>query len=454
MTMKKLLIANRGEIASRVIKTCRKLGIKSIAIYSEADEQMSYVSEADEAYLIGPPPAFQSYLKMDEIIKVAKQKGADAIHPGYGFLSENSEFVDRCEKEGFIFIGPSSEVIKMMGSKIEARKKMNELGVPVVPGSSTAIESVEEALQMADSIGYPVMLKASAGGGGIGMELVYSDEELKKAFTSTKSRSEKFFGDSAIFIEKYIENPRHIEMQIAIDHFGNAVHLFERECSVQRRHQKVIEESPSPSIQPDQLKNLIEAALKGAQGIGYTNLGTMEFIFDEQGNFYFLEMNTRLQVEHPVTEEITGLDLVEWQIEIANKHQLPLTQEKINRKSHAIECRIYAEDPVRFFPSPGTINRLVWPKNIRIDTGITSGTTVTPFYDPMIAKVVAKGSSREEAILRLKTALETTEIQGIKTNIPLLLEVLDNEQFNIGFYTTNLVKQMRELNVNKYRQGV
>ena len=378
MTIKKILIANRGEIAIRIIQTCKRLGIETVAVYSEADEQMPFVTAADEAYLIGPPPAFQSYLKVDEIIKVALETKVDAIHPGYGFLSENSAFVDRCEKEGIIFIGPSCEVIKMMGSKIEARKRMKELDVPVVPGSVNALETIEEVLQTANSIGYPVMLKASAGGGGIGMELVYSDTELEKAFTSTKSRSEKFFGDSAIFIEKYIENPRHIEMQIAIDHFGDGVHLFERECSVQRRHQKVIEESPSPSIQPQQLEELKRVALKGALGIGYRNVGTMEFIFDEQGNFYFLEMNTRLQVEHPVTEETTGLDLVEWQIEIANQHRLPSSQNRIKREGHAMECRIYAEDPVRFYPSPGTITQLVWPDHVRIDTGIVKGTTISP----------------------------------------------------------------------------
>jgi acetyl-CoA carboxylase, biotin carboxylase subunit len=449
MTIKKILIANRGEIANRIIQTCKRLGIGTVAVYSEADEQMPYVSAADEAFLIGPPPAFQSYLKGDEIIKVALEAKVDAIHPGYGFLSENSAFVDCCEKEGIIFIGPSSEVIKMMGSKIEARKRMKELDVPVVPGSVNALESIEEVLQTANSIGYPVMLKASAGGGGIGMELVYSDTELEKAFTSTKSRSEKFFGDSSIFIEKYIENPRHIEMQIAIDHFGNAVHLFERECSVQRRHQKVIEESPSPSIQPKQLEELKQAALKGAVGIGYRNVGTMEFIFDEQGNFYFLEMNTRLQVEHPVTEEITGLDLVEWQIEIANQYRLPSLQNSINREGHAMECRIYAEDPIRFFPSPGTINHLVWPDNVRIDTGIVCGTTITPFYDPMIAKVITKGTTREETITKMRKALLETEIQGIKTNIPLLLEVLDNDQFQDGNYSTNLVKHMRENTLNK-----
>lgn len=449
MTIKKILIANRGEIANRIIQTCKRLGIKTVAVYSEADEQMPYVTAADEAYLIGPPPAIQSYLKVEEIIKVALQAKVDAIHPGYGFLSENSGFVDRCEKEGIIFIGPSSEVIKTMGSKIEARKKMKELDVPIVPGSVNALESMEEVLQTANSIGYPVMLKASAGGGGIGMELVYSDTELEKAFTSTKSRSEKLFGDSSIFIEKYIENPRHIEMQIAIDHFGNAVHLYERECSVQRRHQKVIEESPSPSIQPYQFEELKQAALKGAIGIGYQNVGTMEFIFDEQGNFYFLEMNTRLQVEHPVTEEITSLDLVEWQIEIANQHRLPSLQQSIKSEGHAIECRIYAEDPVRFFPSPGKITQLVWPENVRIDTGIVNGTTITPFYDPMIAKIIVKGTTREESLSKMKVALKETEIQGIKTNIPLLLEVLDNQQFQDGIYSTNLVNNMRETTINK-----
>jgi acetyl-CoA carboxylase, biotin carboxylase subunit len=449
MTIKKILIANRGEIASRIIKTCKRLGIQTVAVYSEADEQMPYVKAADESYLIGPPPAFQSYLKVDEIIKVAIEAKVDAIHPGYGFLSENSAFVDRCEREGIIFIGPSSEVIKMMGSKIEARKRMKELNVPVVPGSVNALETIEEVIQTANSIGYPVMLKASAGGGGIGMELVYSDVELEKAFTSTKSRSEKFFGDSSIFIEKYIKNPRHIEMQIAIDHFGNGVHLFERECSVQRRHQKVIEESPSPSIHPRQLEELKQAALKGAIGISYRNVGTMEFIFDEQGSFYFLEMNTRLQVEHPVTEEITGLDLVEWQIEIANQHRLPSLQNSIKREGHSMECRIYAEDPVRFYPSPGTINHLVWPDNVRIDTGIENGTTITPFYDPMIAKIITKGTTREETIIKMRKALLETEIQGIKTNIPLLLEVLDNNQFQQGNYSTNLVKDMRENTLNK-----
>lgn len=449
MTIKKILIANRGEIADRIIQTCKRLGIQTVAVYSEADEQMPYVKAADEAFLIGPPPAFQSYLKVDEILNAALTAKVDAIHPGYGFLSENSNFVDRCEKEGIVFIGPSSEVIKMMGSKIEARKRMKELGVPVVPGSIDAIGSVAEAIQLANYIGYPVMLKASAGGGGIGMELVYSDMELEKAFTSTKSRSEKFFGDSAIFIEKYIENPRHIEVQIAIDSFGNAVHLFERECSVQRRHQKVMEESPSPSIDSSQWEELKQAALKGAAGIGYHNLGTMEFIFDDQGNFYFLEMNTRLQVEHPVTEEITGLDLVEWQIDIANQRPLPSLQENIQRKGHAMECRIYAEDPVRFFPSPGKITELVWPDNIRIDTAIRNETTITPFYDPMIAKIVVKGTTREESIQKMKTALMDTTINGIKTNIPLLVEVLENKEFQSGFYSTNLVNKMRNNTVNK-----
>lgn len=449
MTINKILIANRGEIASRIILTCKRLGIKTVAVYSEADEQMPYVSDADEAYLIGPPPAFQSYLKIEEIIKVALKAGVDAIHPGYGFLSENSDFVDRCEQEGIIFIGPSSKVIKMMGSKIEARKRMKELGVSVVPGSINAIDSVDEALQLANSIGYPVMLKASAGGGGIGMELVYTDIELEKALTSTKNRSEKFFGDSSIFIEKYIENPRHIEMQVALDHFGNAVHLFERECSVQRRHQKVIEESPSPGIDSPKLEELKQAAIKGAVGIGYVNLGTMEFIFDEQGNFYFLEMNTRLQVEHPVTEEITGLDLVEWQIEIANQRSLPYLQTHIKREGHALECRIYAEDPVRFYPSPGDITKLVWPQNIRVDTGIVNETTITPFYDPMIAKLIVKGVTREETINKMKSALLETTIEGIKTNIPLLLEVLENNEFKNGFYSTNLVNKMRQDTLNK-----
>lgn len=440
----KILIANRGEIANRIIRTCKKLGITTVAIYSEADKDLAYVREADESVLIGEPPANKSYLNIDAIISIAKDLNVDAIHPGYGFLAENEKFVERCEEEDIVFIGPKSEVIMAMGNKIEARRRMQEAGVPVVPGSDEEVHTLDEALEIAEEIGYPVMLKASAGGGGIGMSLVSSAEELKKTFDSNKMRSQNYFGDSRVFIEKYIANSRHIEVQIAADHEGNTVHLFERECSVQRRNQKVIEESPSPTLSDKQKEALYTAAINGAKAIKYSNLGTMEFILDDStGNFYFLEMNTRLQVEHPVTESITDLDLVEWQIRIAEGELLPVSQDEINKVGHAIECRIYAEDPIRFFPSPGTITKLEWPKNIRIDTSIEEGSTITPFYDPMIAKIVVHGENRNVVINKMNQALTETKIEGIKSNIPMLMEVLEYEDFKEGKYSTQIVEKMR-----------
>ncbi|GAB6156686.1 acetyl-CoA carboxylase biotin carboxylase subunit [Desulfosporosinus burensis] len=452
MEFKKILIANRGEIARRVINTCRKMGIKTVAVYSEADQEALHVREADESVLIGPAPVAQSYLNSKAIISAARETGADAIHPGYGLLSENGDFAAECEKSGIIFIGPSSQVISDMGSKIEARRKMMALGVPVVPGSEEAVESLEEALELARKIGYPVMLKASAGGGGVGISILGSPEELEKGFQNIRDRSRLYFGNPTVLLEKFIESPRHIEVQIAADQFGNVVHLFERECSVQRRHQKVLEESPSPFLSEDLRKRLLASAIQGVKGIGYRNLGTMEFIFGQNGEFYFLEMNTRLQVEHPVTEAVTGLDLVEWQIRIAQGEQLPLSQDQISSQGHAMECRIYAEDPVRLIPSPGTISRLAWPMDgVRIDAAVEEGSVVSQYYDPMIAKLVVRGEDRQETIGAMNRALSQTQIEGIKNNISLLLNVVHNDEFIRGNYSTGLIADLQNATKKKGR---
>jgi acetyl-CoA carboxylase, biotin carboxylase subunit len=437
----KVLIANRGEIAVRVIRTCKRLGIQTVAVYSEADAESLHVKLADEAYLIGKPRVNESYLNIEKIIEVAKETKAEAIHPGYGLLSENPAFARRCEEEGIVFIGPKADVIARMGSKIESRKTMAEAGVPVVPGISFPLADVEEAAKTALEIGYPIMLKASAGGGGIGMQVVHNEEELRKAFEGNQKRAASFFGDGAMYMEKYIENPRHIEIQILADHHGNYLYLWERECSIQRRHQKVIEEAPSPFLDEQTRQKMGETAVKAAKHIGYTNAGTIEFLVDAQKNFYFLEMNTRLQVEHPVTEEITGLDLVEEQLRVASGQKFLYTQEQIKRDGHAIEVRIYAEDPKTFFPSPGKITVFETPngEHVRNETAVTSGSSVTPFYDPMIAKLIVKGQSRQAAIEYMLQALESYKVEGIKTNIPMLKEVLSHPEFQAGNTTTNFV---------------
>jgi len=438
---KKLLIANRGEIAARIIRTCKKLGIQTVAVYSEADADSLHVKWADEAFLIGKPRVSESYLNIEKMIEIAKETKAEAIHPGYGLLSENPTFARRCEEEGIVFIGPNANVIASMGSKIEARKTMAEAGVPIVPGISFPLQDVEEAVKTAETIGYPIMLKASAGGGGIGMQIVRTEEELRKAFEGNQKRAASFFGDGAMYLEKYIENPRHIEIQLLADHHGNCVYLWERECSIQRRHQKVIEEAPSPFLDEETRRNMGEAAVRAAKHIGYTNAGTIEFLVDEQKNFYFLEMNTRLQVEHPVTEEITGIDLVEEQLRVAAGERLGYTQQDIQRNGHAIEVRIYAEDPKTFFPSPGTITAFQLPEGegVRNETAVTNGIAVTPFYDPMIAKLITKGDTREEAIARMVQALSHYQVEGIKTNIPMLKEVLNHPAFQAGHTTTNFI---------------
>ncbi|EKN69042.1 acetyl-CoA carboxylase, biotin carboxylase subunit [Schinkia azotoformans MEV2011] len=439
----KILIANRGEIAVRVIRTCQKLGIQTVAIYSEADADAPHVKMADESYCIGKPRVHESYLQIEKIIEIAKETGAEAIHPGYGLLSENGAFARKCVEAGITFIGPTAEVIEKMGSKVASRITMIEAGVPVVPGTEEALADVSEAIQVAENIGYPVMLKASAGGGGIGMQVVYNSEELTKAYEGNQKRAQMFFGNGDMYIEKYIGNPRHIEIQLLADQDGNCVYLWERECSIQRRHQKVVEEAPSPFLDEETRTKMGETAVKAAKAIGYHNAGTIEFLVDEEKNFYFLEMNTRLQVEHPVTEEITGTDLVEEQLRVAAGERLRFDQSEIKREGHAIEVRIYAEDPKSFFPSPGTITKLELPEGegVRHELAVHGSSTVTPFYDPMIAKLIVSAPSREETIERLIEALEDYKIEGIKTNIPMLQQVITHQAFQAGDTTTQFVEK-------------
>lgn len=441
--IKKILIANRGEIAARIIHACKKLHIHTVAIYSEADQDSPYVQLADECYLIGPPHVNESYLNVEKIVEVAKKAEVDAIHPGYGFMSENGDFARKCQENGFIFIGPSANIIETMGDKVAARKLMKEAGVPIIPGTENALSNIDEAVSAAEEIGYPIMLKASAGGGGIGMQVVHNDDELIKAFDRNAKRAESFFGDGSMFIEKLLKTARHIEIQVLADQFGHVIHLFERECSIQRRNQKVIEEAPALFLSEQTRLKMGEVAVQAAKQIGYTNAGTIEFLVDEQENFYFLEMNTRIQVEHPITEEITGVDIVSEQINIASGERLTLHQNDIQIDGHAIEVRIYAEDPKTFFPSPGKITKYEEPTgdNIRIESSIREGSNVTPFYDPMISKLIVSGNSRDEAITYLKEALHTYKIDGIKTNIPMLLTVIDHEQFKKGNISTNFVQE-------------
>ncbi|QQK76559.1 ATP-grasp domain-containing protein [Salicibibacter cibarius] len=443
--MKKILIANRGEIAKRVIITCEKLGLESVVVYSQADKNLPYIREATVAYEIGEPPAEQSYLNQEKILDVAKKENVDAIHPGYGFLSEHAGFVRAVEEAGITFIGPDAEVVEMMGDKVSARQMMQSAGVPVVPGSGGTVSDIDEAAKIAGDIGYPVMLKASAGGGGIGMQRCETEEELRKAFTSNQKRAQAYFGDSGMFVEKMIENGRHIEVQIFGDTFGSVVHLYERDCSIQRRNQKVIEESPSPFLSEATKEKMLTLAKKAAQHVGYVNAGTIEFIVDHNENFYFLEMNTRLQVEHPVTEMTTELDLVEWQIKVANGERLPLNQDDFNQKGHAIEFRLYAEDPKRFLPSPGDIEAFIYPEEqagVRVDTGMESGTKVTHFYDPMIAKIIVSGSNRRATVENAKQFFSCLELSGIKNNAPLFEKILLDDNFIRGNYTTTFLQNL------------
>src|SRR5579871_178663 len=442
---KKILIANRGEIVVRVIRACHELGIAAVAVYSDADRAALHVRKADEAYRLGPAPASESYLKIETILDVAKKCRADAIHPGYGFLSENAKFARACAEAGVKFIGPSAASMEMMGSKTRARQNMEKAGIPFVPGTSRGLESPEQALQVADKIGYPIMLKAAAGGGGKGMRLVHTAGELKAALEAAQSEAQRSFGDSEVYIEKAIVNPRHIEMQVLADEHGNTVYLGERECSLQRRHQKVLEEAPSPIVDPEMRRRMGEVAVRVAQAAKYTNAGTVEFLVDQQKNFYFLEMNTRLQVEHPVTELITGLDLVHLQIRIAAGEKLPFAQEEISIRGHAIECRIYAEDPDNnYFPSPGKITLLLTPSGpgIRRDSGMYEGWNVPMDYDPLLAKLIGYGTDRDQAISRLVRALNEYFVGGIKTNISLFRRILSNPDFRAGKVDTGYLDRL------------
>jgi acetyl-CoA carboxylase, biotin carboxylase subunit len=442
---KKILIANRGEIAVRVIRACHEMDIAAVAVYSEVDRASLHVRKADEAYPIGAPAASESYLNIQKILDVAARSGADAIHPGYGFLSENARFAEACATAGVKFIGPTAAAMEMMGSKTRARQAMERAGVPFVPGTSRGLESIEQAEQVAEKIGYPVMLKAAAGGGGKGMRLVHAHQQLKSALEAAASEAMRSFGDDEVYMEKAIVNPRHIEVQVLADEHGNTVYLGERECSLQRRHQKVLEEAPSPLVDADMRRRMGEVAVRVAQAANYTNAGTVEFLADQQKNFYFLEMNTRLQVEHPVTELITGLDLVQLQIRIAAGEKLPFTQDDVRIRGHAVECRIYAEDPDNnYFPSPGKITLLLAPSGpgIRRDSGMYEGWTVPMDYDPLLAKLIGYGTDREQAIGRLTRALSEYFVGGIKTNISLFRRILRDPDFRAGRLDTGFLDRM------------
>jgi acetyl-CoA carboxylase, biotin carboxylase subunit len=448
---KKILIANRGEIACRVMRACRDMGIATVAVYSEADKNALHVRMADEAYHIGNPPSNESYLRWEKIIDVAKKSGAEAIHPGYGFLSENAEFVREVTKCGIVFIGPPPEAMEGLGGKMSARKIAIAAGVPIVPGTTEPLRDANEALEVAKSFGFPVMLKASAGGGGKGMRLVFEESELKNALEAAQSEALASFGDDAVYVEKAIVRPRHIEIQIFSDTHGNHVHLGERECSIQRRHQKVIEEAPSPINDADLRQRMGECAVKVAKAVNYVGAGTVEFLVsDLDKSFYFLEMNTRLQVEHPVTELVTGIDLVREQINVAAGQKLSFTQADVQIIGHAIECRVYAEDPENnFLPSPGKITRLRVPSGngVRDDGGIYEGSEISIFYDPMISKFCVFGRDREEAVGRMKRALQEYEVGGIKTTLPFFREVVEDKDFIEGKLDTGFIARWQERRV-------
>ena len=440
---RKVLIANRGEIAVRVIRACREMGIQVVAIYSDVDREALHVRFSDEAYHCGAPPARESYLVMERVLEIAKRCGADAIHPGYGFLAENGDFADLCEKEGVAFIGPKGEVMRRMGDKVTARRTMQEAGVPIVPGTTEALGDAE-AVAFADEIGLPVMVKASAGGGGKGMRLVREREDLEDAIARARGEAEASFGDDSIYVEKFVEEPRHIEIQVLADTHGNTIHLGERECSIQRRHQKVVEEAPGNGISPELRERRGKAAVAAAEAVGYLGAGTCEFLMDKQGDFFFLEMNTRVQVEHAITEAITGIDIVKAMIRAAAGEPLGVEQEDVRISGHAIEARIYAEDPDRnFVPSPGEIVVYRPPEGIgvRVDSGVYAGARVTVHYDPMVAKLIAWGANREEAICRTRRALSEFAVKGIRTSIPFHQRLMRHPVFLEGRYDTGFIDE-------------
>ena len=439
---RKVLIANRGEIAVRVIRACRELGIKTVAVYSDIDRDSMHVRLADEAVCIGPASAHQSYLNIPAIISAAEITDAEAIHPGYGFLSENSQFAEACTRSGIVFIGPRPENIRLGGDKARARQILKKKGVPVVPGSEGAVQDLEKARKVIKKIGYPVIIKASAGGGGRGMRIVERDEELERAFSTAQKEAHAAFGRDTVYIEKYITDMRHIEVQILADHKGHVIHLGERDCSIQRRHQKLIEEAPAPGLSPKLRKKLGDYAVKAAKALRYRNVGTIEFIVDSDNNIYFMEINTRVQVEHPVTEAVTGIDIIKEQLKLASGNELQYKQSDIRFTGHAIECRINAEDPETFTPSPGLIDFLYLPggPGIRVDTAAYCGWTVPSHYDSLIAKLIARAPTRDEAIIRLKRALDEFVIEGIKTTISFHRRVVRSEKFQRGSFSTRFLE--------------
>jgi acetyl-CoA carboxylase biotin carboxylase subunit len=441
----KILIANRGEIAVRIIRAARELGMETVVVYSQADQDSLAVKLADQAVCIGPPPAAESYLFYQNIISAALAVKADAIHPGYGFLAENWQFADACRAMKLRFIGPKSNVIRQMGDKARAKALMKESNVPVVPGSDGVVESLDRVIEIAEETGFPLMIKASAGGGGKGMRVVHEKKNLEKAYNFASTEAQQAFGDSRVYIEKYISSPKHIEVQILGDRHGNVIHLFERDCSIQRRHQKLVEEAPGAIINEPTRKQMGDVAVKAAKSVGYDSAGTIEFLYDQvTKEFFFMEMNTRIQVEHPVSEAITGVDLIKYQIKIANDEKLDLEQEQLQPRGHAIECRINAEDPNNdFSPSPGKITQLMLPggPGVRIDSGVYPGYTIPPFYDSMVAKLITWGIDRREAVERMKRALVEFYIEGIRTTIPFHKKVMKNKEFLRGQYTTDFVSE-------------
>ena len=442
--LKKVLIANRGEIAVRIIRACREMGIRTVAIYSEADKNALHVQLADEAICVGPAPSNKSYLNVKAILEAACLTGADSIHPGFGFLSENPNFAKICQETGIKFIGPDYKLIELLGNKSKAKETMKRAGVPVVPGSDGLIYSKEQAVNLAEQIKYPVMLKASAGGGGRGIRVAYSKEELEKEYDIVKQEAKVSFNDDSLYLEKFVENPRHVEIQILADEHGNCIHLGERDCSVQRRNQKVLEETPSGILDEETRKKMGEVAVKAVKEIGYSNAGTIEFLVDKNKDFYFMEMNTRVQVEHPVTEMVTGVDIIKEQIKIAGGEELTYKQEDIKFDGHSMEVRINAENPDKnFMPCPGTITGLHIPggNGVRVDTAIYSGYKVPPTYDSMLAKLIVHGKNREESIAKMKSAVAEFVVEGITTNIDFLLKILGNENFKTNNYDTSFIKK-------------
>lgn len=444
MMLEKVLVANRGEIAVRIIRACQEMGIKTVAVYSQVDEKSPHVRLADTAVCLGDPTPSESYLNIAKLIEIARETGADAIHPGYGFLAENPDFAHSCKTAGIKFIGPEAGVISDMGNKIRAKKIMEDSGIPIIPGYHGEDQSVENLVSIGRNIGFPLMVKATSGGGGKGMKIVMKESDLKDSIESAQREAKSSFGDETVYIEKYLDEPRHIEFQILADEHGNVIHLNERDCSIQRRHQKIVEESPSPVVDQELREEMGEAAVRAAKAVDYTNAGTVEFMVDSKLDYYFLEMNTRVQVEHPITEAITGVDIVKWQLKIASGMELTISQEDVRPHGHAMECRIYAEDPVKgFLPCTGKISRLNLPRgpNVRNDIGVVEGMEISPYYDPMLGKLIVKGEDREDSINKMRWALSRYMVLGITTNIPFLRAVMDNEFFREGNITTHFIER-------------